>query len=498
MPHPLDAAAAQPAVPQSIDASVRAHPLDAGLSRAPARVDTIPIDSSAPGQPPADAGALPEDLAEVEPDASSALGATMATRDSAYLFEPSQLRTFELFLHHADLATLDADPTAEKYVPGQLVFEGGLIPNVGIRYKGSTGAFLGCVSGGLFPPSGAKTCVKLGIKVKLDFGAKNTRFFGQKKLQFHAMNLDRSLLRERFAYGLFNESGVAAPRTMHVRLLINGKLVGVFLLVEVIEEPFMQDRFDDHGAGNLYKEVWPISGEQAPYLTALEATGTKPAHAAKIAAFASEVAVADDTSLPDVLARWVDLDHMASYVAVDRAIRHDDGPFHWYCGDTVTSDGWRMQRSYAGERCGNHNYFWYEEALRNRLWIVPWDLDTSIPVGQGLTGIVSRWDDLNPDCSMLLPAALGPQMPITCDPLQRALALSLRQRVSAKLGALIAGPLSEERLDATLTPWISQLEPAVAEAHRAHDSEQDVETWTAQVQSLREALRTLREAAAAL
>jgi len=30
-----------------------------------------------------------------------------------------------------------------------------------------------------------------------------------------------------------------------------------------------------------------------------------------------------------------------------------------------------MQRNYAGQPCGNHNYFWYEEARRNKLWLIP-------------------------------------------------------------------------------------------------------------------------------
>ena len=488
----LDAQAAAPASRSAMDAMVRRgnYLLDASVAPSDAM-------SARPAKDSAMSAPEPEPEAEVEPDASVALGESMGARDSAYLFDQSALHTFELFLRNADLAKLDADPTAEVYVPGQLVFQGGLIPNVGIRYKGSTGSFLGCVSGGIFPPSGEKTCVKLGIKVKLDFGAKKTRFFGQKKVQFHAMNLDRSLLRERLGYSLFNAVGVHAPRTAHVRLLINGRLVGVFLLVEVIDDVFMKDRFEDQGAGNLYKEVWPVDDDAPRYLAALEETGTKPASAAKFASFGRELAAADEKALPAVAARWLDLDYMARYLAVDRAIRHDDGPYHWYCGASLTGEPWHMQRNYAGEPCGNHNYFWYEEARRNKLWLIPWDLDLSLPVGSGLAQITSRWDDLSVDCTELLPGGLSQQMPIACDPLQRAFALALRERVRENMRELINGPLSDQALDATLSPWIAQLAPAVEEARLAHDSEQDITTWSAQVDSLRSALSDLREAAAA-
>ena len=217
----------------------------------------------------------------------------------------------------------------------------------------------------------------------------------------------------------------------------------------------------------------------------------------KIAASGASLPSADDKTLPVVAARWLDLDYMARYVAVDRAIRHDDGPYHWYCGSSFASESWHMQRAYAGESCGNHNYFWYEEAQRDKLWIIPWDLDLSIPVGGGLAQISSRWDDLSVDCTELLPGGLSSQMPIACDPLQRSFALGLRDRVREQLQRLVAGPLSEQALEATLAPWIAQLAPAVEEAHLAHDSEQDAATWSDQVDSLRSALRDLREAAAA-
>ena len=40
---------------------------------------------------------------------------------------------------------------------------------------------------------------------------------GLKKLNFHAMGRDPSMLRERLGYGSFRQNGVAAPRAMHAR-----------------------------------------------------------------------------------------------------------------------------------------------------------------------------------------------------------------------------------------------------------------------------------------
>ena len=112
----------------------------------------------------------------------------ISRRDPAYLFDDSQLRTFELRLDEADLAFLDEDPKAELYVPGQLLFEDIVVEPVGIRYKGSTGAFVGCLSDSYFPPAGKKSCPKLSMKIKIDYTDPEAKFYRQKKLLFHAMN----------------------------------------------------------------------------------------------------------------------------------------------------------------------------------------------------------------------------------------------------------------------------------------------------------------------
>ena len=102
--------------------------------------------------------------------ASACAGPGPAPFESGYLFDQSELRTYELHLSDEALATLDADPAAEQYVEGSMTFEGQTIEPVGIRYKGSVGAFFGCLSGrDWVRPSGQKTCTKLSMKVKINW-----------------------------------------------------------------------------------------------------------------------------------------------------------------------------------------------------------------------------------------------------------------------------------------------------------------------------------------
>ena len=145
-----------------------------------------------------------------------------------------------------------------------LIFKGDTISPVGIRYKGSIGAFINCVSGkDPFKPSGKKICTKLSMKVKINWKQREQKFYDLTKLQFHSQNNDPSQMRERLGYWLFRSMGVPAPRSVHAQLKINGTYFGLYALTEQIDGNFARHNFDESN-GNLYKEVWPITQKGEP------------------------------------------------------------------------------------------------------------------------------------------------------------------------------------------------------------------------------------------
>ena len=82
-------------------------------------------------------------------------GPRYVSGDSEHLIDQGKLHTFELTLSDQNLAYLDSAPGLEEYVPGTLTFEGESLP-VGIRYKGSVGAWVGCLTGDFFQAEGEK------------------------------------------------------------------------------------------------------------------------------------------------------------------------------------------------------------------------------------------------------------------------------------------------------------------------------------------------------
>ena len=402
------------------------------------------------------------------------------TGDSSFLFDPEVIHTFDIGLDPEALAELDGDPAAEEYVEGSLTFDGETLDRVGVRYKGSIGAFLGCTSGpNPFVPSGPKTCTKLSLKLKINRDGSDAEFYGQRRVQLHAMNLDQSFLRDRLGYEMFREAGVPAPRSTHARVNINGEFVGLFALVEQIDGRFTRDRFDD-GTGNLYKEMWPFDANGSVRSTdelvdSLKTNEDEDPIADIIQSFAQELldADADAASDPDaarrVLGERTDLDSFIAYAVVDRAIRHDDGPFHWYCIEGP---------------CEPHNFYFYEDPGSLRVHIIPWDLDNSLRLSNPITDIADEWGETRNDCQ---PFPFGPinipQRSAACDPLVAAWS-SLEAEYAEVDAEFRAGPFAPDNVRTLIETWSAQIEPLVVEASAAHADAPTVEEWRASIDLL--------------
>ena len=409
-------------------------------------------------------------------------------RGDDYLFDQDLLHTFAFTVAEDDLRFLDDDPTAEEYVPATMTFEDTTI-EVGLRYKGSVGAFVGCVDGpNLFDPSGAKVCTKLSLKVKVNWNDSDDEFLGVRKIQLHSMNLDPSQLRERTGYHLMREMGVAAPRSTHARVVINGEFVGLFALTENIDGRFTRANFDD-GTGNLYKEAWPFTPEgdltdEAVLLDSLRTNeNDDDVDASLVQSFATELLAADDPAA--VVRQYMDVEALMSQLAVDRTIRHDDGPFHWYCDSVEVRS------------CSNHNFFLYEEPTLGTVAMIPWDFDNAfsniVNDGNPVTPIPDGLGETTMDCAVFIYGSFGlAQRSASCDPLFAAWA-SMEDEYLSAVERLHAGPLSANELDPLIDAWRAQIEAATAEAAAAHDDALAPQVWEGAVDEFRRALDHARQ-----
>jgi spore coat protein H len=390
------------------------------------------------------------------------------------LFDPTVVRRWEITVAPADWDAINADPRAEQYVPADVRWGDRTVANAAIRYKGGVGSLGLCFDG-----QGNRLCPKLSMKVRFDEYVDGQRFAGLKRINFHAMMRDDTHMKDRIAYGLFRAAGVPAPRSAHARLVVNGEDLGLFALVEEIDGEFVEDHFrarDGSGEGNLYKEVWPMHASAGPYVAALETNEDTNPSVDKMIRFAGDVGAATPQTFRATIEAWTDLPTLVSYLAVDRLVDNWDGIVGWYCSPQGA--------------CNNHNYFWYEEVGRDRVWLIPWDLDNTMQVPSPIRTSYDMpdWDASPSDCA-LRPIFLGFYgRPPACDRLVGLMANVLWSDYEARTAEILDGPGSTAALTAEIDAMEALLEPEVmtdAFGPRVAD-------WRAAVNDLRADIPTLR------
>ncbi len=382
---------------------------------------------------------------EGDPDAAQEVDARVGP-SADDLFDPTVVHRWELTVSDADWAALNVDPRTEMYVPADVRWGEHTIAGVGLRYKGGVGSLTLC-----FDRQGNRVCPKLSMKIKFDEYIGGMRFAGLKRINFHAMMRDPSHMKDRIGYGLFRAMGVPAPRAAHARLFVNGDDLGLFALVEEIDGEFVEDHFrarDGSGEGNLYKEVWPMFGVEQPYVNALE-TNEETGNVTQMVRFAGALQAADAGTFRATLETWMDVPTLVSYLAVDRLIDNWDGIVGWYCNPQG--------------QCGNHNYFWYEEVGRDRMWLIPWDLDNTMQVPSPIRTNYGMpdWDASPNDCALRQIFLGFYGRPPACDHVIGLMAQVLWSDYEARTAELLAGPAAANALEAEIAAMEALLGPEV-------------------------------------
>jgi len=362
-----------------------------------------------------------------------------------YIFDETEIRTYNLTISDTDWTWLNDNAQLEEYVPAKLEFEGQVLDQIGVRYKGSFGSLFSCFDG-----EGNRICPKLSFKFKFNKYVSGTKFYGQKKVNFHSMKSDSTQMHEALGYTLYRNSNVYAPRSAYAKITVNGELIGLFSIVEAISGRFTRERFSDGGEGNLYKEIWPSYSTEQPYINALETNEDENPSADKMVRFAGAIAASTDATFPGVLAQWMDVDALMRQLAVDRLIDHWDGIVAWYC---------------QGATCTNHNYYWYEETTQDRIWLIPWDLDNTFDEPSPIRTYFGMpdWDELSRGCAPVevFWGIMG--SPPYCDDLIGKIVRTMWPQYVAATQTLLDGDFRQSALNARIDTLAALIRPEVAQ-----------------------------------
>ncbi len=147
------------------------------------------------------------------------------------LFDGDVLQRIDLRVDPETWDTLKANFREDDYYPATLEWSGHAVRNAGIRSRGG----------------GSRNGTKLGMRV--DFGrfSDSQTFLGLRSIVLDNLGQDASGVKERVAMRLYERLGLVVPREAHAQLYVNGQYLGLYALVESVDEDFARRAFGEPG-----------------------------------------------------------------------------------------------------------------------------------------------------------------------------------------------------------------------------------------------------------
>jgi spore coat protein CotH len=162
------------------------------------------------------------------------------------------------------------------------------------------------------------------------------RFLGLRRLIFDAATYNENMLRDRLALWIMRDAGIPAPCANHARLVVNGEYYGIFTNIEKLDEEYLERVFDDP-TGDLWdRHGWELKTNE-------DTTTTE------------RIEALDDADSPEELYTYLYVEQALLVFAAQAVIPDSDGPW-----------------------AGGLNFFFYDDPLIGKFWLLPWDLDGAL------------------------------------------------------------------------------------------------------------------------
>lgn len=124
------------------------------------------------------------------------------------------------------------------YTAAKMIIDGTTLDSLGLRHKGFNSWW---------------RSVKKPLKVDLNRYIPDQQYDGLKKFNLHNGSSDPSFIRENLNYRILRSMGIKAPRTAYAKVYIDTAYLGLYRVVEQIDNAFLDVNFGNH-QGNLYKQ----------------------------------------------------------------------------------------------------------------------------------------------------------------------------------------------------------------------------------------------------
>lgn len=174
-----------------------------------------------------------------------------APEGSPSLYDTKTLRTLYLRFHHEDwYEQLNAFYRTDIEVPADLIVDGKIYSDVGVRFRGTSSYF-------------TVESEKKSFNIAVDYGDDAQRLYGYKTLNLLNGHVDASFLRE-VLYNQISRDYLPAMKTNFVKLVINGESWGVYINLQQYNKDFLAEWFGTKGGARW--KVGPGSGGAMVYV----------------------------------------------------------------------------------------------------------------------------------------------------------------------------------------------------------------------------------------
>ena len=165
---------------------------------------------------------------DIQDDVKASISSALI--DSPAFYDGETLRTLYLRFNDEDwYAQLNAFYRTDVEVPAELVVDGKVYSEVGVRFRGTSSYF-------------TVQSEKKSFNIAVDYGDDNQRLHGYKTLNLLNGHVDPSFLRE-VLYNRIARDYIPAMKSNFVKLVINGESWGVYINLQQFNKDFLEEWF---------------------------------------------------------------------------------------------------------------------------------------------------------------------------------------------------------------------------------------------------------------
>lgn len=273
-------------------------------------------------------------------------------------FDRDKVMEINIEIDENELDDMFKNAQSEEFKSANITINGDTYRSVAIRPKGNSSLRAVASTSSADEESNTEEDIsskkgenRFSLKVNFDEYVSGQTMDGLTQLNLNNNYSDPSYMREFLAYSIFEDMGLKTPEMAYAKVSINGKYHGLYLAVESIQEPFLENNFESI-TGDLYKSTGAQGG-------ALKYNGDDFKNYSSMVV-KSDRKSADYSKFTDLLKalesgneieKYLDVDSALKYIALNTALLNLDS----------------YQGSFA------HNYYLYEQ--NGKFTVVPWDLN---------------------------------------------------------------------------------------------------------------------------